>query len=850
MKALQIGDIKKYGQFYQQSFNNYAAEELTNRGYELRKHKTSFELKKFDRKTIEKFSNRTKEIEQKAKQLGITDKKALNDLGAKTRKNKNTNFTKEYLTTQYFGRLTENEIQKLQQKNTYIKPSYEEKTEAIKKAIEFSLAKNFENNSSANYKTITRDAMAHAITHGVSPKWIDDEFKSLQMKGEVIAKENSKFSLYTTKNYTTKEVRKEEEDILSMIEKSKQYRQEPINPNYQIKKMEGGMEFSEEQKNAITGILQSDDRFMIFSGAAGSGKTSTLKEIEKGIEEKKKEVHIFAPTTGAVEVLSKEGFKNAATVQSFLTSSQTQDKTKKQVIMIDEASLISVPQMKKIMEIAEAQDAKLVLVGDSKQHTSVERGDALRLMEKKKLTKVDIFSIRRQDGEYKEATELIAKGRVVEGYQKLEQMGVIKETKQLSRLYAQASKDYVENLSKGKTIGLYVPTHGEGQAVSKVIRQERLKKGQISGFTTTHETLVDRNLENALKQELDTYKKHDKIIFNQNIGKFKKGQILEVKQDERLPIFNQIHYIDSKNQRQPLPLEHSKAFSFVNSEQIEIAKGDKIRITNAIHLRERKNRYNFTDQGEKMANGAKFVVVEVQKSGDLVVKLDKYENKQKGVTLKEYIIPKEEKRISYAYYSTSHKGQGETVDKAIILASSKSFSAVNDKQFYVSATRGRKSLAIYTDNKEGLSQNIQKSGSRELAIEKTKKEFKYKYKVKEASPEKRLFDRDKKIIEERQVKVSGPNDLDKAKVMDLRANLFKSPEKLDNAVPKIDIRTTKTLEAIKEKDYTQEKEYKKYNAEKMADPVKFAKKQLETGKTDKQIYKDWKVKQVSKTITK
>jgi ATP-dependent exoDNAse (exonuclease V) alpha subunit len=52
-----------------------------------------------------------------------------------------------------------------------------------------------------------------------------------------------------------------------------------------------------------------------------------------------------------------------------------------QVLWIDEAGLLSARQMRGIFQLAEKQDCRVILSGDTAQHTSVERGDALRLLE-------------------------------------------------------------------------------------------------------------------------------------------------------------------------------------------------------------------------------------------------------------------------------------------------------------------------------------------------------------------------------------------------------------------------------------------------------------------------------------
>ena len=58
--------------------------------------------------------------------------------------------------------------------------------------------------------------------------------------------------------------------------------------------------------------------------------------------------------------------------------------------------------------------------------------------------------------------------------------------------------------------------------------------------------------------------------------------------------------------------------------------------------------------------------------------------------------------LASGYVVTSHSSQGRTVDQVFVAASSESSPAVNQAMAYVSTSRGREGVRLYTDNKEGL----------------------------------------------------------------------------------------------------------------------------------------------------
>ena len=61
------------------------------------------------------------------------------------------------------------------------------------------------------------------------------------------------------------------------------------------------------------------------------------------------------------------------------------------------------------------------------------------------------------------------------------------------------------------------------------------------------------------------------------------------------------------------------------------------------------------------------------------------------------------RHIDHGYASTSHSAQGATVDRVIVDIDTRlSPELVNRKQFYVSISRARNALTIYTDDRSRL----------------------------------------------------------------------------------------------------------------------------------------------------
>ena len=118
-----------------------------------------------------------------------------------------------------------------------------------------------------------------------------------------------------------------------------------------------------------------------FRGVAGAGKTTTLREVQRGLKEAGHTVFAITPTASAAQVLRNEGFAEATTVEDFLRNGEKRGGLRKAVVICDEAGLKSNRQGAQLLRLAQKHDMRVLLVGDVRQHVSVEAGDFLRVLE-------------------------------------------------------------------------------------------------------------------------------------------------------------------------------------------------------------------------------------------------------------------------------------------------------------------------------------------------------------------------------------------------------------------------------------------------------------------------------------
>jgi len=674
-KAGQFGDIKRDARYFEAGFHARLARRMEQLGYRTERTGKGWEIAGMPASVIEKFSRRTAAIEETAAERNITDDRAKDGLGALTRESKNHTLTKTELKTQWHARLSPAErdaIRNITEGDTGTGGNV-----TADQALDYALSHRFERASVVAEKKILEEALRYGVG-SVTP----DAIRDAAERSELLIRNVGDERMATTRSVL------EEEKAMLVFARSGRGVCAPLHPGEYRFKTDY---LSAEQRTAVAHVLSSSDRVMEIRGKAGTGKTTLTREVVAGIEEGGKQVFLFAPSAEAARgVLRQEGFAKADTVARLLADPDLQEKTKNQVIWVDEAGMLGVRQMNALFQIAREQNARVVLVGDTRQHGAVERGDALRILETEAgIHPAEITHIRRQSGSYRQAVSDLSHGDIKRGLAKLDQLGWIREIPNDNR-YEQLAGDYLGTVKAGKSALIVSPTHKEGEKVTALIREGLQKAEALSG--NARDVTMLRNLywTQAQRQDPIQYAPGLVVQFHQNAKGVTKGERLTVvgrQQDGAV--------MAQRDDGSPvaLPLEDAAGFSVYRPQSISLMAGDRLRITQNGWTRDKKHRLN---------NGAMYEIAGFTKAGDMRL--------SNG-----WVIGQAYGNLAYGYVTTSHAAQGKTVDRVFIAQSADSFPASSREQFYVSVSRGREQAVIYTDDKQGLTGAISASSERRPA---------------------------------------------------------------------------------------------------------------------------------------
>ena len=449
--------------------------------------------------------------------------------------------------------------------------------------------------------------------------------------------------------------------------------------NYETKK---NFELTNDQREAVKHILSSKDKVIAIQGDAGTGKTTMLDCVNDIVKNKSINLDLQGLSfTGkaAYEIEQASGIESQ-TIARF-THSQANTSNQPTMYVVDEASMLSIKDMGALMSKID-DNARVVLIGDTKQLQSIGAGKIFStLQDEKAISTVTMSESKRQTEQvYKESTNKLAEKITPEAFDTLDQGGKIFEVKDREQRFTDVTNKYCE--SHQDTI-LVTATNRDRQELNTTIRRKLQKDGKIGNNDVGFIIRESKNLAEEQRYFNQSYSVNDLVVVNTDLlGKAGlEGQITTVNKAG-----NSITIKDKNNVSYDINLSKSGGDVAVYTEKMrKFTNGDKI-----IFLK--------NDKGLELTNGQTATIKDIDKSGKAKLILEN--GKEKTINL-----VTQYKYVAHGYAITDYKSQGQTAKKVIYHADTKS---VNFNQAYVSITRGKEDIAIFTDDKDKFKDKITK----------------------------------------------------------------------------------------------------------------------------------------------
>ena len=668
-KALQAGGMYDAIRYGTAVYRNELAKRVREIGYRTVPAKHGFEIEGVSPDVLKRFSKRSqqrdavvKELEQKLGHKLSNNAIALAVHQSRAKKVKGISTTE--VRERQLAQLQPDELQALQKLSTSVQRTRQPHTAGLEnQTLDYAVAHVFERKSVVPEHELLNAALSQRLGEVDLPALK----ASVKCSADLVK---------TGRGFSTPQILATELDLIQTVNAGCDA-VTPLHPGYRPADWLG-----EDQRRAIYHVLRTSDRITGLRGLAGSGKTTALRELVAACKEAKVEPLFCAPTAVATDVLRKEGFE-AKTLQSLLLSKPVL--TERQLIVLDEAGAVGMDDMKRLFDLG--KDSRIILSGDTGQHASVTRGDALRILEQHSDFKSgQLTAIRRQlKAEYRKAVELAAQKRTVEAFAQLERMNAVAEFSG-DNLHDSAAKSYLKALDENKSALLVAPTWAEIEAVTEKVRATLKTSGRLAGEEKEFQVFDSLSWTEAQKQDARQYRPGMAIHFYRTTHGFDKNETVSVVAAENDSLM--VQRADGAENLLPL-WAGAACFDVGEKRKLKVTAGDKL-LLQANWLK-------------RFVNGELVEVKAIQ--GDSILLADGR------------MIPQNYRTFTHGYAVTSHAAQGKTVDEVLVVASSRSLPAINQAQFYVSISRGRERCRIFTDDSDLLRSHVTDSSARLAAIE-------------------------------------------------------------------------------------------------------------------------------------
>ncbi|MEL7332351.1 MAG: MobF family relaxase [Cyanobacteria bacterium J06560_2] len=268
------------------------------------------------------------------------------------------------------------------------------------------------------------------------------------------------------------------------------------------------------QYKAILDTAISRDQFMAWQGVAGAGKTYSLNLLTQLATEQGYDVTGYAPSAQAANVLSEEAHIESRTVARLLHSKDNNYSSKKAIWIVDEAGLLSAKDAHALLTKAQANNARVILVGDTRQLSAVEAGNPFRSLQSAGMKTCYLEESRRQKtAALKTAVVCLAAGEPVEGLTQLERAGMVHEQQSEEQRHQSIVHGYISLPveTREKTL-ILSGTNVERLALTTELRKALQQEGSLGPDRFVLSSLRSRDRTAAQLKYACAYELNDVVV--------------------------------------------------------------------------------------------------------------------------------------------------------------------------------------------------------------------------------------------------------------------------------------------------------------------------------------------------
>lgn len=242
-----------------------------------------------------------------------------------------------------------------------------------------------------------------------------------------------------------------------------------------------------------------------MQGRAGTDKLQVLAEAYKIATNHGQNIIGLAPTHKAASELKSKGYQQCHTVKGFLFKlyNGKADLARNSLLVVDEAGMVGNSDYLELLKVARSNNCNLILAGDERQLTSVERGGMFAVLASK-FGSYELSNIRRQSKVWaREMASCFARSDITGGLHLLEQHNCLKSDHTLEESMARLIEDWSNSKFALNERLIITMCNIEVDSINQGIRELLKAKGLLTGEYRRY----------LPSQQYEDYMAGDRILF-------------------------------------------------------------------------------------------------------------------------------------------------------------------------------------------------------------------------------------------------------------------------------------------------------------------------------------------------
>jgi conjugative relaxase-like TrwC/TraI family protein len=257
-----------------------------------------------------------------------------------------------------------------------------------------------------------------------------------------------------------------------------------------------GRTLGPDQAAAAKGLMTSGAALSVLVGPAGTGKSHTIGAVATGWPAMTGgTVYGLATSEAATKVLAEDGV-TARNVSQWLgtqgrlaaggqgSADRAWGLTSRDVVVVDEASMVTTAALEEIRAHVDAAGARMVLAGDPRQLAAVGAGGAMGMLADGRAVTHTLAEVRRFSNPWERAASLQLRDGSREAIAEYDRRGRLVDAGTVAGAVTSATRAYLGDTLAGRSSLVVTPTNEAAAAAASEIRDRLVDLGRVGQAET------------------------------------------------------------------------------------------------------------------------------------------------------------------------------------------------------------------------------------------------------------------------------------------------------------------------------------------------------------------------------